>query len=413
MSRIGRGIIARMLGLDKSVVVSRVKEPVAGGRWLVELDVKRPKRCVHCGSANPWFHGRGRLRQVRHSRAPDGRWLVLRFRADRYRCSMCKRTFTALPACCRRWSRVSMAALSEMLEQLRYCSFSRVSGEYGVHVRTLCRYFDEVVLLEVDWERFRDGRPVRIVVDEHSFAGRRMVLTVVERERSLPIAILPDDRKVTLVKFLKTIPKDIVARVDATATDMCARFRSALREVVGVEPAADRFHVVRDAQRRVDRIRLVEQTIMSEVKGEPVTIGRRLLCKAPENLSARGTQRLHEILAIHPRLALYYRYKERVRCLYKARNRRQATKLLEAIIGDLEQEWGDPELHQWARTLKNWRENILLYFDTQLTTAVVEGYHNVIKLHKRISFGFKNLDTYIKKIMLALVPYRFKPLHTY
>ncbi len=49
----------------------------------------------------------------------------------------------------------------------------------------------------------------------------------------------------------------------------------------------------------------------------------------------------------------------------------------------------------------------------QLTTTVVERYHNVIKLHKRISFGFKDLDTYIKKITLALVPYRFKPLHTY
>jgi len=402
-----------MFGLDKSVVLHRLIEVEPGGQWVVELEVKRPTRCVYCGSRKPWFHGRGRWREVRHCKLPGNRWLMLRFRTDRYRCGTCRRTFSALPSCCRRCSRVSVAALAEMLEQVRYCSFSRVSAEHGVHVRTLLRYFEQGIVFDVDWDRLRDGRAVRIAVDEHSFAGRRMVLTVVERLRSMPIAILPDDRKKTLVEFLETIPEDIVARIDATATDMCPRFRAALREVLGVEPTADRFHVVRDAQRRVDQIRLVEQSIMSEIEGEPVTISRRLLCKAPEKLSASGSQRLEEILAIHPRLALYYHYKERVRSLYQARSRGEAEQMLDGIIADLEREWADPELHQWARTLKNWRTNILLYFDTGLTTAVVEGYHNVIKLHKRISFGFKNLDTYIKKIMLALVPYRIKPLHTY
>jgi len=32
-------------------------------------------------------------------------------------------------------------------------------------------------------------------------------------------------------------------------------------------------------------------------------------------------------------------------------------------------------------TYKKWRFNTLLYFDTKLNTAVVKGYHNVIKLH--------------------------------
>jgi len=336
MTRIGRGIIAKMLGLDKSVRIARVEDNSAEGRWTIELAVRRPRRCVHCGSSRPWFHGQGKMREVRHGRLPHGAGVSVRFRADRYRCSECRRTFTALPSCCRRWSRVSIAALTEMLVQLRSRSFSQVSAEHGVHVRTLCKYFTDLVLLEVDWDRFRDGRPVRIVVDEHSFAGRRMVLTVVERVRSLPIAILPDDRKATLVAFLKTIPKDIAARVDATATDMCSRFRAALREVLGVEPAADRFHVVRDAQRRVDDVRLVEQTIMSELKGEPVVIGRRLLCKAPERLSAHGNKRLQEILNRHPRLALYYGYKERIRRLYDAPDRSQAEKLIDGIIVNLQ-----------------------------------------------------------------------------
>jgi len=43
----------------------------------------------------------------------------------------------------------------------------------------------------------------------------------------------------------------------------------------------------------------------------------------------------------------------------------------------------------------------------------MESLRRGLRLFKSISFRFKDLDTYIKKTMLAMVPYRFKPLHTY
>ena len=102
-----------------------------------------------------------------------------------------------------------------------------------------------------------------------------------------------------------------------------------------------------------------------------------------------------------------------MRLLYDADNRSQAEQMLDTIIADLKAEPADPELHKWARTLTKWHNNILLYFDTGMTTAIAEGYNNVVKMHKRISFGFRNVDTYIKKIMLGLVPCRFYTLHTF
>ena len=409
----GRGSIAEMFGLDKSVKVLDVSERVDEGSWTVELELRRESRCPQCGDRRVWLHSRGRMRKVRHWRLPADRWLNLRYRAKRYRCGGCGATWTGRPGCYMPWMRVSVWALIDVLKRLSHVSFSRASRECGIHVRTLLKCFDDAVELEPDWDLLRDGQPVRLAVDEHSFAGRKMVTLVVERVRSMPLVILPNDRKATVKAFLDKIPPDIAQRVDAAATDMSTRFRSALRESLGIEPTADRFHVVRDAMRRLDEVRLVEQTIQREITGEPVAIPKKLLGKSMEKLSTKGKEQMAELLARHSRLALYWHYKERVRLIYDAENRAQAEQMLDTIIADLNAEPGDPELHKWARTLTNWRENILLYFDTGLTTAIAEGYNNVVKMHKRISFGFRNLDTYIKKIMLALVPCRFPTLHTY
>jgi len=411
--RFGGGSIAEMFGLDKSVKVVGVSKRVEEGSCTVELELRRQSRCPQCGDRRVWLHSRGRMRKVRHWRLPTDRWLNLRYRAKRYRCGGCGATWTGRPACYLPWMRVSVWMLIDVLKRLSHVSFSRASRECGIHVRTLLKCFDDAVELEPDWDLLRDGRPVRLAVDEHSFAGRKMVTLVVERVRSMPLVILPNDRKATVKAFLHKIPPDIAQRVDAAATDMSTRFRSALRESLGIEPTADRFHVVRDAMRRLDEVRLVEQTIQGEITGEPVAIPKKLLGKSMEKLSAKGKKQISELLARHSRLALYWHYKERVRLIYDAENRAQAEQMLDTIIADLNVEPDDPELHTWARTLTNWRENILLYFDTGMTTAIAEGYNNVVKMHKRISFGFRNLDTYIKKIMLALVPCRFPTLHTY
>ena len=410
---IGKGSVADMFELGKSVKVLDLNKDMADNSWTVALELQRPSECPECSARHVWRHSRGRMREVRHWRLPGDQWLKLRYRAERYRCGRCGITWTGRPANCLPWMRISTWALMNVIEQLSHVSFSHASRQWGIHVRTLLKCFEKTIELEPDWDLLRDGQPVRLAVDEHSFSGRKMVTLVVERVRSIPLAILPNDKKATLKAFLEKIPADIAQQIDAAATDMCSRFRSALRETLGVEPTADRFHVVRDAIRRLDEIRLVEQTIQREIKGEPVPIPKKLLAKSVEKLSAKGKKQLKELLGRYPRIALYWQYKERVRLLYDADNRSQAEQMLDTIIADLKAEPADPELHKWARTLTKWHNNILLYFDTGMTTAIAEGYNNVVKMHKRISFGFRNVDTYIKKIMLGLVPCRFYTLHTF
>jgi len=57
-----------------------------------------------------------------------------------------------------------------------------------------------------------------------------------------------------------------------------------------------------------------------------------------------------------------------------------------------------------GRTWKNWKEPILNYFKNKTTNGFTEGCHTKIKMMKRVSFGFRNIDNYIAKMMLAFIP---------
>lgn len=72
---------------------------------------------------------------------------------------------------------------------------------------------------------------------------------------------------------------------------------------------------------------------------------------------------------------------------------------LELTIIDLRVK--DAEARRWAYTLKRWREPILNYFDNKTTNAYTEGCNTKVKMLKRISFGLRNVEVYVGKMMLA------------
>ena len=57
------------------------------------------------------------------------------------------------------------------------------------------------------------------------------------------------------------------------------------------------------------------------------------------------------------------------------------------------------EYYGFVRTLLNWEENILNYFDNRVTSGFVEGINNKIKLIKRKAFGFVNFEKFRIKII--------------
>ena len=50
---------------------------------------------------------------------------------------------------------------------------------------------------------------------------------------------------------------------------------------------------------------------------------------------------------------------------------------------------------------KNWRNEILNYFDRRITNGFVEGKNNRIKVIKRMAYGYRNIENLRRRILLA------------
>nr|BAL56713.1 transposase [uncultured prokaryote] len=192
---------------------------------------------------------------------------------------------------------------------------------------------------------------------------------------------------------------------------MCVDLKDSWRKLVRralpqASVVADPFHVIQDANRRVDEARRVEQELCRR------KIPRWPLVKNQEELTPKQAETLRALYRQYPTLAQFHWAKEQLRAFYRAPTPTQAQTLLDRLLFFLHHA-EDAELVRWGRTLRAWKAELLAYHQHRITSAYTEGVHTKIKLLKRLSYGFRNRQMYVRKMLLALVPLAFllRPPH--
>lgn len=160
----------------------------------------------------------------------------------------------------------------------------------------------------------------------------------------------------------------------------------------------DHFYVIQDANRRVDEARKIEQEALK------VDIPRKLFLIGKEKLSQKEKEEVESYGQKYPSLKEFYWMKEALRSFYQLKRTSLAEKRLKDLI-DMAWLSDDAAMIQWGRTLKRWSRYILNFFDRRTTNAYTEGIHTKIKMIKRVSFGFRNVEIYIRKVLLCLLPF--------
>jgi transposase len=165
---------------------------------------------------------------------------------------------------------------------------------------------------------------------------------------------------------------------------------------------ADPFHVSKLANTRLDDVRRRTQQDTLAHRGhrdDPLYKSRKLLTIGHERLDDKGNEKLLGFLeAGDPKgeVRMAWHAKETLRGLYD--------QPADDAGGYLDDSLTEPamgtELQQLGRTLRTWRHQICAWHRAQISNGPTEATNNLIKVIKRIGFGFRRFRNYRLRVLL-------------
>ncbi len=168
----------------------------------------------------------------------------------------------------------------------------------------------------------------------------------------------------------------------------------------------DAFHLIKLGTDAVDRCR---RRIQQEIHGhrgrksDPLYGIRTMLRAGAEKLTDRQWARLQTAIDADERhlpVWLAWSCAQQLRAAYRHPTPAEGRKIAEQVLASFPT-CPVPEIAHLGRTLKQWRDAFLAYFDTgRSTNGGTEAVNGLIELHRRIARGFRNRDNYRLHMLL-------------
>jgi transposase len=301
-------------------------------------------------------------------------------------------------------SRRSNNFTKQSLSYLAKNSFNEVATVNKIGYQTLknslYEHVDPFMLLREKIKLLSNLDEIFLGIDGQSFRGLEMVLTITEVRLKELLTILPSELQSDLKRFLELLPMEIRLKVKGVAMDMTNKhWRLIKLYLPNAKIIIDHYHVVSCALMHLQRIR----TSLQAARHISIPI-KKELNKNREDLTNLEKQKLAKYFDSYPELLEAYLVKEEIRSIYYLTRYEDAKKRLKELTTKIVKS-REPELKELGRTLTNWQTEILNYFKCRITNAYTEGLHTKCKLIKRKSFGFRNVETYVRKLILGLLPF--------
>jgi transposase len=370
------------------------------------LTVKRRRKtadCPRCGKRTKYLHQYGQWQKVKHLKL-GSKQIYLRLKKRRFVCRKCHLVFTERMWLVGPYQRKTTALDNQIVLDLADLSFK------AVYKRTRVSYHSQAKVLKErvnpflgNWQEEKKQKEISLGIDEVSFAGFDFLPTIANLKTRRLKAILKDDQKSTLETALQLIPAEIKAKVSEFCLDMNRPYAKSIKKIFPkARLVIDHFHVIQDANRRITEERRILQNVFK------VKLPMKIFLKNKENLGQKEKIKINQYFKAYPDLKFYWEAKETLREIYSSKDRMKAREKLKTLIIALICS-DDLGLRQWGRTLNYWQEAILNYFDRKTTNAYLEGINCKLKLIKRVSFGFRNKEVFIRKAILGCLPLSLIP----
>ena len=401
---------SRLVGLD-GVAVRGVHE--VGDQFDLEVElIARAGGCPGCGRASLQVKDRPVVR-VRDLPIA-GRPTVLVWRKRRFGCIACGRTFTETHPELPPRQRVTARFRRRLLERVRGGgAHAEVAREEQTSRYQVARAFRDA----------RDQRaiadvarpPRRLSLDEaHHRRGRELATVVSDLDRRCVIEVLDGRSRRRVERYLRSLPEQTRLAIEVVSIDPYDAYRQAIRaELPHARIVCDHFHLVRGANTALDSIRRERQRQHAQRRPKgarrsgqgaswrpELYRARHRLLKASERLTERDRRRLCALFAQDPMLAEAWGLKEAFRAVYRASDRREAERRLDAFLAAADRAQL-PAFQAFAAGVRQWRSELLAYFDEPTTNGYAEGVINKVKVIKRRAYGLPTFTGFRERVLLA------------
>jgi transposase len=224
-------------------------------------------------------------------------------------------------------------------------------------------------------------------------------------EVGIVLDVLHDRKKVSLEAWFEARGVDWCAAVEVCCADMWDAYHEAAQaKLPNARLTVDRFHVMKNLNDAVTKARRTIQNQADEATQAVLKGCRWLLVKNAENLTDEEQQKLQAMLAASPALKTCYELKEAFRAWFNQSLSRQAAEQgLDTWLAQV-QASGLKALQSFTKTLANWRERILNYFDGRHSNGFAEGVNLKIKMINRRGFGYRNFANFRLHVLVAFEP---------
>ena len=409
--------------------------------------------CPVCGNPNVRIKGYD-IKKINHGLLAD-RKCVLHYKARRYECPVCGRSYHEHNPFCFKSMRISALTVHNVLRDLKLQTetFSSVAARYHISPTSAASIFDRHIFMS------RLPLPQLMSWDEayafhHKGENSKYVFTILNFSDGSPVDILPSRKLSYLMSYFMNIPPEERKNVQMIATDMYSEYRSVIRTVFPhAFHSVDHYHVSQELSRKVDRVRI---RVMKSVPKYIENTSRQtdeyyLLKKFNWMIYKRNDTRLKDkellfdpnrkrkmnvklgrllnfyeirelIENIHPDLKAAWNLKDSVVDFYDNNTYETAAEALNELIRKFFHS-GIPEMIEFGKTLRSWKEEIINSFitvkkdysvnkdtgqvvvsDKKLNNALMENRNSIIKTIKKNSNGYTNWDRFRNRCLYVLRP---------
>jgi transposase len=231
------------------------------------------------------------------------------------------------------------------------------------------------------------------------------LLVISAPELGLVLDILPDRHKESLLAWLDERGAAWCGQVEVCCSDMWDAYHEAARaKLPNARRVVDRFHVMNNLNDALSQARRAIQRQADQATRAVLKGCRWLLVKGREHLTDEERQQLEGMLAASPELRRCYELKEAFREWFNQSGERQVAEAgLVKWLGQVEAS-GLKALAAFTRTLENWWEPILNYFEGGHSNGFAEGVNLKLKLIHRRAFGYRNFVHFRLHALVAFGP---------